>query len=105
MAFPPKPPAGGNKPGDGQVESYERTTKTGQKVEVGGYSREAGQAADILQRPGRVPMAAKPGVYPQNRGIPGVFAHKLKANVEAKKKADKEPDPSGGQVLPFPTKK
>lgn len=57
-----------------EVKEYQRLTKSGQKVVVRSHSRSnAGAAAQALARPGRPPIAARGGTFPNGRSIPNVF--------------------------------
>lgn len=57
-----------------QVDTYQRRTKNGQVVTVKSHDRANADAAiQARSQPGRPPLAAQPGQFPQGRSIPGIF--------------------------------
>ena len=56
------------------VKSYQKTTKTGQVVQVRDYQRQNADAAvAVADEPGRPPMASTVGQFAKGRSIPGWF--------------------------------
>jgi hypothetical protein len=73
------------------VDSYVRRTKSGKTVQVHKYFQKR-EAGDYLKKPGRPPMTATPGQFPQGRMIPGPEAAKhAKRQRAAELKATQNP--------------
>lgn len=63
----------------GSVNSYQKEMKSGAQVQVRDYQRQQTDATDAVTRaPGRPPLAAKMGQFPNGRTIPGYFPDNTK---------------------------
>lgn len=74
----------------GNVSSYQKEMKSGELVQVRDYQRQNEDSAGaITQVPGRPPLAAKVGQFPNGRVIPGVFldnSTEFKTQLRTKKR-------------------
>lgn len=85
-----------------EVKEYQRRSENGQTVTVRSHARSnEGAAAQALTLPGRPPIAARIGTFPNGRSTPGVFSKPPEAPVGAPEPLS-NPDEHGefGKRLP-----